>query len=102
MNTSIIKFAGKELNQIGNVSLAGHNYIDGNLFGNLDKLELEDEIQIFDLHGNLVKYRVFNKYITNPNDINVLNAIENNEKEITLITCIHGKKDRLIVKAREK
>lgn len=102
MNTSIIKFAGKELNKIGNITLAGHNYINGIMFGHLDKLELEDEIQIFDLHGNIVKYRVFNKYITNPDDINALNSVENNKKEITLITCIHGKRDRLILKAREK
>jgi len=45
MKKSIIKFWGDKLNQIGNVTLAGHNNMDGTMFGKINKLEIEDEIK---------------------------------------------------------
>lgn len=101
MNKSIIKFWGDKLNQIGNVTLAGHNNMDGTMFGKLDKLEKEDEIKITDLYNNEVTYKIFDKYITDPNDVDVVKNTEEEIKEITLITCINGNKNRLIIKAKE-
>ena len=71
------------------------------MFGKINQLEKEDQIYISDLYGNEVSYKIFNKYITNPNDDTVLESVNKEKREITLITCINGNKDRLIIKARE-
>lgn len=102
LKKSIARFGNGKVNEIGNLCLAGHNYIDGSMFGKIDKLENGDEISILDLHGNKVNYTVFEKFVTNPDDKSVIEPVEKNRKEITLITCINGNKDRLIVRANEK
>lgn len=102
LKKSIARFGNGKVNEIGNLCLAGHNYIDGSMFGKIDKLENGDEISILDLHGNKVNYTVFEKFVTNPDDKSVIEPVEENRKEITLITCINGNKDRLIVRANEK
>lgn len=101
LEKSITRVGNGKVNEIGNLSLAGHNYIDGSMFGKIDELEIGDEINILDLHGNEITYDIFNIYITNPNDVNVLEARENDKREVTLITCTNGNKNRLIIKARE-
>lgn len=101
LKKSIARFGNNEVNEIGNLCLAGHNYIDGSMFGKINQLEKEDQIYISDLYGNEVSYKIFNKYITNPNDDTVLESVNKEKREITLITCINGNKDRLIIKARE-
>ncbi len=102
LEKSIARFGNGKVNEVGNLCLAGHNYINGTMFGKIDKLENGDEISILDLHGNKVIYTVFDKYVTDPNDNKVTESINNQSKEVTLITCINGNKDRLIVKAKEK
>ena len=68
--------------------------------GNLSKLAKDDEIQIFNSTGNMLKYIVFDKYETSPSDIDCLKASIDNIKEITLITCNNLNGNRLIVKAK--
>ena len=101
MKKSIIKFWGDKVNGIGNLTMAGHNNRDGTMFGNIARLETGDKIQILDLYNNLVEYKVFEKFVTSPDDVNVVNQIEEETKEITLITCTNGNKNRLVIKARE-
>ena len=101
LEKSITRVGNGKVNEIGNLTLSGHNYLDGSMFGKIDKLEKDDEIYILDLYGNKQKYKVFDKYITNPNDVSVLESIETGKKEVTLVTCTNGNKNRLIIKARE-
>ena len=101
MALSITKFWGNNVNDIGNFTMAGHNYFDGTMFSNTNKLKIDDIIEMMDLNGNTVKYKVFDKYITDPNDTNCVKNIEENTREITLITCINGRSNRLIIKARQ-
>lgn len=101
LQKSITRVGDGLVNEEGNLTLAGHNFIDGSMFGKIDKLEKEDKISITDLHGNEVTYVVFDKYVTDPNDVSVLESIAEGRKEITLVTCINGNKNRLIIKARE-
>lgn len=101
MKKSITKFWGDKINQIGNVTLSGHNNMDGTMFGKIRKLEIGDKITILDLYNNEVTYEIFNKYVTDPNDVNVVKNTEEETKEITLITCTNGNKNRLIIKAKE-
>lgn len=98
---SITKFWGNNVNDIGNFTMAGHNYFDGTMFSNTNKLNIEDTIKMTDLDGKTIEYKVFDKYIIDPNDVKCVQSVKENTREITLITCINGRNNRLVVKARE-
>lgn len=101
MKKSITKFWGPNLNEIGNLTLAGHNNRDGTMFGKVKKLKIGDIIEIEDLYKNIVKYEVFDIYVIEPNDVSCVESVKADTREITLITCTNGNKNRLITKARE-
>ena len=71
------------------------------MFGKIDKLENGDIIELTDSQMVAVEYQVFDKYIIDPNDINCIFPVEENTREVTLITCTNRDKNRLVVKARE-
>lgn len=101
LKISITKFYGNAVNEIGNLCLAGHNNRDGTMFGKIKKLELEDIIELTDLSGVTKEYKIYDKYNVNPNDTSILEVKELGIKEVTLITCTNGNKERLIIKAKE-
>ena len=101
MQYSITKFAGGEVNSIGNFVVAGHNYIVGSMFGKVKQLEIGDQIKLTDLYNNTITYEIFDIYSVDPNDTSILEAEEENVREVTLITCTKGHIERLITKARE-
>lgn len=68
----------------GNVALAAHNDIYGELFRNLDQLAIGDEFQI-QTRTQTYTYRVFDTVIVNPTDIYVLE--EQGRPIVTLISC---------------
>ena len=100
MKVSVTKFWGN-INEVGNYSIAGHNNLDGTMFGKIKKLEIGDIIKITDLYGETVEYKIFDKYVIDPNDVTCTNIVEEGTREVTLITCTNGNKNRLITKARE-
>lgn len=102
LNLSITKFWGNQINEIGNVSLAGHNNLNGTMFGKTKKLEIGDVIELTDIQNVTLKYKVFKMYIIDPNDISCILPEQEGTREVTLITCTNGNKNRLIVKAREE
>lgn len=101
MRLSITKFWGSELNEVGNVTLAGHNNRDGTMFGKTKNLEKGDIIKITDMKNRTLDYEVFDYYIIDPNDVSCVESIDESTKEVTLITCSNGNKKRLVTKARE-
>ena len=101
LDLSITKFWGEKINQKGNVVLAGHNRLNNTMFGKIDKLENGDIIELTDSQMVTVKYQVFDKYIIDPNDIDCIFPVDENAREVTLITCSNRDKNRLVVKARE-
>ena len=101
LKLSITKFYGEKINQKGNVVLAGHNNLNKKMFGKINKLENGDIIELTDSQMVTVKYQVFNKYVIDPNDIDCIFPIDENTREVTLITCTNRDKNRLVVKARE-
>lgn len=101
LNLSITKFWGEKINQKGNVVLAGHNNLNNKMFGKINKLENGDIIELTDSQMVTVKYQVFKKYVIDPNDINCILPIDENSREVTLITCTNGDRNRLVIKARE-
>ena len=98
---SIVRYWGGEVNGYGNLSIAGHNKYDGTMFGKLNKLDIKDEVSLTDLKKQTINYSIYSKFITDPNDISVLENTNETEREVTLITCTNGNKKRLILKAKE-
>lgn len=101
MKLSIIKYWGEKVNDYGNLSIAGHNNKDGTMFGKTKKLEIGDIIELTDLTGQTIKYSIYDIFVTDPNDVNILLPKEEKIREVTLITCTNGNKQRLILKAKE-
>lgn len=101
LNLSITKFWGTKINEIGNVTLAGHNNLNNTMFGRINKLEKGDIIELTDLQNITLQYEVFDTYTIDPNDISCILQVEENTREVTLITCKNGRANRFIVKARE-
>lgn len=102
MQYSITKFSGGEVNEIGNFVVAGHNYLNGTMFGKVDQLKIGDEIKLTDLYNNTLTYEIFDIYSTDPNDTSIIESSKEGTKEVTLITCTKGQINRLITKARAK
>lgn len=98
--TSVTKFYGANPNQIGNFCVAGHNYGPANMFQNLKKLNINDEIYLTDIEGNKMKYIIYDTYTVLPNDTKCLSQKTNGEIELTLITCTFNSEKRIIIKAR--
>lgn len=101
LNISVTKFWGNEINEIGNVTLAGHNTLAGAMFGKLKKLKIGDTIELTDEQNMTLTYEVFQIDIIDPNDISCILPVEEGRREVTLITCENGKINRRIVKAKE-
>ena len=102
LNLSITKFWGNKINEVGNVTLAGHNNLNGTMFGKTKNLDIGDIIELTDIQNTTLKYKIFKKYVVDPNDITVILPEHEGVREITLITCTNCNKNRLILKAQEE
>jgi LPXTG-site transpeptidase (sortase) family protein len=101
LKISPTKFWGPELNEVGNFCIVGHNYRNTRFFSKVPTLESGDIIEITDLSGQTIQYKVYNKYQVEPTDVSCTTQLTNGKKEITLITCTDDSKYRVVVKARE-
>ena len=101
MKLSIIKYWGENVNDYGNLSIAGHNNKDGTMFGKTKKLQKGDIIELTDLNGQTIQYSIYDIFVTDPNDVSILLPKDEIIREVTLITCTNGNKERLILKAKE-
>jgi len=102
MKYGIIKYWGKGINDYGNLSLAGHNKYNGTMFGKLKNLSLGDIVELTNLNKTTMRYKINDIIKTTPNDISILQTKDNSIRELTLITCTNGNKERLVVKAKEQ
>lgn len=97
--TSVTKFYGGEPNKVGNFCIAGHNYGPSNMFQNIKKLKINDEIYLTDTNGNKEKYSIYDIYTVLPNETRCLSQKTDGNTELTLITCTPDSERRIIVKA---
>ena len=103
LKVSVCRFAGPMPNEVGNLCIVGHNYIDTRFFSRLDELSNGDEIKIYDLRGKNIIYEVYRKYEVNSNDLTCTDQNVNNNKIVTLITCDNiNELKRLIIHAKQK
>lgn len=101
LDISVCRFAGPMPNEIGNLCIAGHNYVDYKFFSRLNELELGDNITIFGLNGVSKDYTIYDMYEIKPSDTSCTSQDTNNLRIITLITCNNVNGKRLVVQAKE-
>lgn len=101
LKVSVCKFWGPNPNEVGNLCMAGHNYTNTRAFSKAYKLEKGDIIEITDLSGKTVQYEIYSHYVVKANNTEPTSQITHGRKEVTLITCTNGIKERRIVKALE-
>lgn len=101
LKISLVKFWGPEPNEVGNFCIVGHNYRNTKFFSKLSTLVTGDVIDITDMSGKTLQYKVYNQYVVDPTDVSCTSQLTNGKKEITLITCTTDSKHRTIIKARE-
>ena len=101
LKISLTKFWGGEPNSVGNYCIVGHNY-DGKdiFFGKLNKIQNGDIVTLQDKTGKIISYKVYNKFIVDPQDVACTSQLTNGRKEMTLITCSESGRTRLVVKCR--
>lgn len=101
LDISVCRFAGPMPNEVGNLCIAGHNYVDYKFFSRLNELQINDRISIFDLNGNKVDYKIYNKYEIKPSDTSCTFQDTDGLRVITLVTCNNVNGKRLVIHAKE-
>ncbi len=103
LKVSPVKFWGADPNEIGNFSIAGHNYRNKKFFSKVPTLEEGDRLKITDVNGKTMTYEVFDKYTVEPDNTDCIYPVEGkeNKRVVTLITCTNDSKKRVIVQAEE-
>lgn len=101
LKISPTKFWGPEPNEVGNFCIVGHNYRNSRFFSKVPNLVEGDSIDITDLSGKNITYKVYSKYEVDPSDVSCTTQLTNGRREITLITCTDDSKYRVVVKARQ-
>ena len=100
LKVSLNKYWGPNANRPGNFCILGHNYNDEKFFGKLNQIQIGDIIQLTDMYGKTLDYKVYDTYIVSPDNTDCTSQLTNGETEITLITCTKDFKNRFVVKAR--
>lgn len=101
LNISVTKFWGANPNEIGNFCVAGHNFVNKNMFHNLKNLKIGNHFFISDNTNGKIEYEIYDIYTVFPNDVSCLSQETEGIKIVTLITCTNDSKKRIIVKAQE-
>ena len=101
LKISPCKFYGESPSSYGNICIAGHNYNNSMFFGNLNLLNINDEIYIYDNNSNKYIYKVIKTYEVGESDLSPIFDYNKYSKELTLVTCNNLNSKRLIVKAKQ-
>lgn len=100
LKISLNKYWGANPNEVGNMCIVGHNYKNSKFFSKLPKIKKGEIVEITDLRGKTLKYKVYDTEIIDPYDTTCTDQLTNGNIEITLITCYNNGKQRFIAKAR--
>ncbi len=88
-----------ELNKSGKTLIVGHNYRNGKLFSNNNKLSNGDIIKVTTLDGIVKTYTIYNKIVTTPEDVSFL--LEDSDRpEIILSCCSDDNVSRIVIMAK--
>ena len=101
LKVSPCKFYGVDPNEVGNCSIAGHNYRNKRFFSKVPNLTVGDRIQITDVQNRTITYSVYDKYTVEPTETDCIYENIPGKRIITLITCTNDSSQRVIVHAKE-
>lgn len=101
MEKSVCILTGVGLNKPGVTVISGHNYRNGLFFSDNAKLSIGDNIYITDDTGQTIKYEIYKKYQTKPEDASFATVDTEGKIEIVLTTCTDDSQNRIIICARE-
>lgn len=102
LKTSVVlMYTAQGINNEGNTVIIGHNYRNGTMFSNVDKLTNGDFIYITDTTGRKIKYQIYSIYRASGSESDYITRNTNGKREISLSTCTDDSKARTIVLARE-
>lgn len=102
LKISPCKFYGNSLDSYDNICIAGHNYNNSLFFSNINTLNFNDEIFIYDNIGKKYVYHVYDIYEVKPSDLSPILNFNKKSKELTLITCNNLNNNRIIVKSKQE
>lgn len=92
-----------EFGQEGNCALAGHRGgISGPYFRDLDQLKEGDEVILTDAYGEEYVYHMYESFVVEPTQTDVVMPLEKPGKFLTMITCTDNGTRRLVVRAQIK
>lgn len=100
LKISVVKYWGPNANEQGNFCIVGHNYHNKRFFSRTSTLKKGDSIYLTDINNRTLEYKVYKKYVVDPDDLKCTSQLTNGETELTLITCTMTGKQRTIIKAR--
>lgn len=100
LETSVIILYGVGLNQVGNTTIAGHNYRNNLFFSKNKNLKIGDKIYITDSTGKRLPYTIYDKFEAAENDSDYITRDTQGAIEISLTTCTDDSKARTIILAR--
>lgn len=100
LETSVVVLYGAGLNQVGNTTVAGHNYRNGVFFSNNKKLSIGDKIYVTDLTGKRLSYTIYDKFEAAENEADYITRDTQGAIELSLTTCTDDSKARLIILAK--
>ena len=101
LKISPCKFYGNNLDENGNICIAGHNYDNGKFFSNIYMLEPDDKIYIYS-NDKKYTYLVSSNYEVEANDLSPIFNYDNSRKNLTLVTCNNLTGDRIIIVANRQ
>ena len=102
MKISVGIVYGPGLNEVGNTVIMGHNFRNGTFFSNNNRINIGDSIYITDAYGWRLRYSVYEKYVTSPDDFDYATRNTYGKREISLASCTNDSKSRLIIWARAR
>ena len=100
LETSVVILYGVGLNQVGNTTIAGHNYRNNLFFSKNKNLKIGDKIYITDSTGKRLPYTIYDKFEAAENDSDYITRDTQGAIEISLTTCTDDSKARTIILAR--
>ena len=101
LKISPCKFWGPNPNEVGNFCIVGHNYRNSKFFSKVPNLEMGDIVELTDMSGRTLKYKVYDKYTVDPTDVRCTSQLTSGKKEVTLITCTDDSSQRVVIKTTQ-
>ena len=99
LKITVARIAGSGVNNVGNLVLVGHNMRNGRMFTNIGKLEKGEIIEITDTKLKTMQYKVYDRFLTEESNTDILSQETTGKKIITLITCSNQADKRIVVQA---